>query len=171
MAAQAQRAPGQLRGVHVLAMMIAFFLCVIGVNVAFMVFALDSFPGEDQPRSYLQGLHYNDTLAARAEQAALGWTAQASLSADGGEDVALRVRLTDAQGLPVDGLAIDGVLQWPADSRRDFGAVTLQPMGGGVYAASLGALAPGRWRLRAHTADGVGETFDFEAELQWLPSR
>ena len=65
----------RVTGWHVLAVILVFFGVIITVNVIFIIQATRTFRGEDEPRSYVQGLDYNSTLAARAEQAALGWTA------------------------------------------------------------------------------------------------
>ncbi|HVK80655.1 MAG TPA: FixH family protein, partial [Verrucomicrobiae bacterium] len=102
----------RMRGWHVLALMLAFFGFIIGVNVTFAVIAVRSFPGEDVRRSYLQGIQYNDTLAQRREQAALGWQANAGFtpSADG---AALEIVLRDSDGAPIDGATISGEIQWP----------------------------------------------------------
>lgn len=161
--------PFEVRGVHVLAAMLAFFGAVIAVNVAFAVIAVRSFPGEDVRRSYLQGLHYNDTLTARRDQAALGWRAAAGFAPQTAE-AALEVTLTRRDGSPLDGLSLDGALQWPTDSRLDR-ALVFEPAGGGRYVARPGDLPAGRWRLRARAADDSGGVLDFESELTWRPSR
>ena len=158
--------PGfQISGLHVLAMMLLFFGTVIGVNAAFITAAVQSFPGEDVRRSYLQGLSYNDTLAERRAQAAQGWSAHAALAErTGGAE--LRVTLADADGVPIEHAAISGELRWPTDARRDH-TLTFAPAGGGVYVAPLAGLHAGRWLLRAHAERGEQSALDFEAELTW----
>ena len=160
----------RLKGRHVLIAMLLFFGVVIGINVAFIVAAVQSFPGEDVRRSYLQGLNYNETLADRRAQAARGWQAHAAL-AQGAAGVELQVRLEDAQGNPLDGAAVTGELRWPTDSRLDRDGVRFEPRGGGLYVARFDALRPGRWNLRAQANDGDAGGLDFEAELTWLPTR
>lgn len=159
------RKPFTLRGVHVLMCMLAFFGTVIAVNITFAVIAVRSFPGEDVPRSYLQGVQYNQTLADRRAQAAIGWQARADFSetADGPR---LEVRLNQRDGAAVDGGEVSGVLRWPADARRDI-ALSLEPQGDGLFVARVPGLTPGRWRLRAHARDQSGGALDFESELTW----
>ena len=159
----------ELRGAHVLATLLAFFAAIIAVNVAFAMIAIQSFPGEDVRRSYLQGLRYNDTLAQRREQAALGWHASAALNASA-DGALLNLALTARDGRPIEGLSLHGDLQWPTDSRFDR-AVVFAPVGAGRYAARLGDLPPGRWRLRARAEDAHGASLDFESELTWRTSR
>lgn len=158
----------RIRGWHVLAMMLAFFGAVIAVNVVFAVVAVRSFPGEDVRRSYLQGVHYNDTLAQRREQAALGWQATAGFlpSADG---AVLEVVLRDRAGAPIDGAIITGEVQRPTTDAADR-AIMFEAAGGGRYVAPLGDLGAGRWRLRAHAERDTG-SLDFEAELTWAIQR
>jgi nitrogen fixation protein FixH len=158
-----------LRGHHVLLGMLAFFAAVIAVNVSFAVIAVRSFPGEDVRRSYLQGLNYNETIAERRAQAALGWRADAVL-AGSGPDATVVVNLSTRTGAPLNGATLSGELRWPADARRDQ-TLAFTRQGDGRYAASVGALAAGRWRLRARAADANGEALDFESELTWQPSR
>jgi nitrogen fixation protein FixH len=158
------RATFQLRGWHVLAALLAFFGLVIAVNVAFAVVATRSFPGEDVPRSYLQGLQYNDTLAERRTQAALGWSAAAALRGDE-TGAFVEVTLRTSEGAAVDGAALTGDLQWPTNARFDR-ALAFESVGAGRYVARLGALPDGRWRLRARAENADG-ALDFESELAW----
>jgi nitrogen fixation protein FixH len=160
--------PFEIRGVHVLWAMLAFFGAVIAVNVGFVVAAIESFPGEDVRRSYLQGLAYNDTLAERRTQAAQGWRASATLDA-AEEGALLEVIMRDADGAPIDGLETEGVLRWPSAERFDH-ALRFEPAGEGRYVARLGALHAGRWILRARAADRNRGALDFEAELTWPSS-
>jgi len=157
----------QIRGWHVLAGMLLFFGTIIAVNVTFAVIAVRSFPGEDVRRSYLQGVQYNDTLAERRAQAALGWSADAALIARETGPV-LEVTLHQRDGAPISAAALSGELQWPTQARRDQ-ALSFTPLGDGRYEARLGALEAGRWRLRAH-AQGETGALDFEAELTWPAS-
>ena len=158
-----------LRGHHVLMAMLAFFAAIIAVNVSFAVIAVRSFPGEDVRRSYLQGLNYNETIAERRAQAALGWRADAALSGSA-DDAVVVVNLSTRDGAPLDGATLSGELRWPADARRDH-ELTFTRQGDGRYLARVGALQTGRWRLRASAAGASGASLDFESELTWPPSR
>lgn len=153
----------EIRGWHVLAVILAFFAAIIAVNVTFAVYAVRSFPGEDVRRSYLQGLRYNDTLAERRAQAALGWRAVALLREEPAGAL-LEVRLT-ARDAAIDGATLSGALEWPTSSQFDR-SLNFEPLGGGRYVARLGDLTPGRWRLRAR-AESTAGALDFESELTW----
>jgi nitrogen fixation protein FixH len=155
----------RLTGGHVLAAMLVFFAAIIAINIAFAVAAVRSFPGEDERRSYTQGLRYNDVLAERRAQAATGWRARSELTSTP-FGARLLLSLHDRTGAPIEGAAINGALRWPPHEGGDR-ALSFAPQGNGFYAAELGALAPGRWELRARAEDGSGAALDFEAELTW----
>jgi nitrogen fixation protein FixH len=159
-----------LTGRHVLAGLLVFFGAVIAVNVAFAVAAVRSFPGEDVRRSYLQGLAYNDTLADRRAQEALGWQAAAAFrTADDGGAV-LEVVLRTRDGAPLNGAQVNGELRRAATARFDR-ELSLTGIGEGRYTADLGGLETGRWLLRARAADAQDGALDFEAELTWSGRR
>jgi nitrogen fixation protein FixH len=153
-----------LRGWHVLAGMLLFFGIIVAVNVLFAFAAVGTFPGEDVPHSYLQGLDYNQTLAERRVQAASGWRAIASLrpSSDG---ALLEVDLRSRDGEGIGGARIAAQMRWPADMRRDR-SLNFTALGEGRYVAHLGALPPGDWDLRARAVRGSA-SLDFEADLTW----
>jgi nitrogen fixation protein FixH len=156
---------GELRAIHVLAMLLAFFGAVIAVDVGFSILAVQSFPGEDEPNSYAQGLRFNATLASERAQRALGWTAGAALRAmAGGAGVDLRIH--DRNGAPLSGLTIEATLRRPTDQRLDR-PLAFQDLGGGRYRALIGALQAGQWRLRARARDTSAREIDFDRNFAW----
>lgn len=152
---------------HVLAGLLAFFAAIIAINVAFAVVAVRTFPGEDVRRSYLQGLAYNDALAERRAQDALGWNAAAELRR-GEAGAVLEVRLRTRDGGALNGLRLSGDLRRAATARFDE-PLEFAAIGEGRYVARLGELRRGRWLLRARAADVHGGALDFESELTWAP--
>lgn len=165
MIARAKR-PFEIRGWHVLTAILAFFALVIGVNVAFTIAALNSFPGEDVKRSYLQGLHYNDTLAGRRAQDALGWRAALSIEPSAeGPMIVLHIVDRSADGVPA--LQITGALRRPADAGMDR-AITFTEIGGGAYRAPAPELTPGFWDVRINAARAA-DCFVAERRILWRP--
>jgi nitrogen fixation protein FixH len=156
---------GRVKGWHVLAAMLVFFGVVIAINVGFAVAAIRSFPGEDERRSYLQGLHYNDTLAERRAQRALGWRASTEWRTGNGRP-SLMVVMRTRDGAPIHALALNGVLGRRSSAAFDH-TLVFTDQGGGVYVATLPPLAAGQWRLRARAANATGAALDFESELTW----
>lgn len=162
----AQPGKGEIRGRHVLIAMLLFFGAIIAINVAFSIVAVRSFPGEDVKRSYLQGLNYNDKLAERSTQAALGWSAGMEVLPQGAR-AQLRVHFAGKDGRPVDGLTIDGKLRRPATTRDDR-AVTFAAEGDGEYVADAGIIAHGAWTFQGVATRGT-ERFEFERRMTWTP--
>jgi len=151
-----------LRGWHVLAMLLTFFAVVIGVDVGFSVIAVRTFPGEDIRNSYMQGNQYNATLAERAKQSALGWTAQADLTVNRDGPV-VTLRLRDAKGQPLTGATLAGRLRRPATTKADR-TLVFSSAGDGSYVAQAGDLEPGAWDLAVRATRGSA-TFDIGARL------
>jgi nitrogen fixation protein FixH len=149
----------RIKGWHVLAGMVGFFAIIFTVNAIFITVALDTFPGEDTRRSYVQGLAYNEVLEERAAQAELGWSASANLTAD-----RVLVEVRDADGAPVRSLRLAGALRHPANMQLDRD-LTFTEVRDGVYAAGVADLPEGRWELNA---EAEGDTpFAVEADLRW----
>lgn len=153
-----------LKGWHVGTMLAAFFATVIGVNITFMMLAYKSFPGEDVPRSYVQGLKYNETLATRAKQATLGWNVVAQFDRSAAEPT-LIVSVLNEHGRDLVGATVTGTLRRAVTDREDR---TLQfvETSPGDYRATLPNLARGAWTLRANAALD-GRDLDFTGSLAW----
>jgi len=157
MMADAERPGFTIKGWHVLVAMVVFFGIIFTVNTVFITTALNTFPGEETRRSYVQGLEYNQVIEARRAQAELGWSASANLTDD---RVLIDVR--DADGAPVTGLRFVGELQHPANMSADR-ALVFTEVRDGVYAAGAGDLPDGRWTLAARAQ---GDTpFELETQL------
>ncbi len=146
-----------IKGWHVLVVMVAFFGIIFAVNAFFITTALNTFPGEETRRSYVQGLEYNRVIEAREAQAELGWTASANLTPE-----RALIEVLDGEGNPVTGLRLVGTLQHPADMSQDRQLVFAE-IRDGVYAAGTDSLPDGRWTLAARAE---GDTpFELETQL------
>jgi nitrogen fixation protein FixH len=153
-----------LTGRHVLLWLGGFFGIVIAINVWFVTLSLRTFHGEDRQQPYQQGLEYNQTLALRARQQAEGWQAQLALdNAAAPRHVRLTVKRAD--GRPVEGLKLSGVLQHPADTFRDV-PIVLKAIGPGLYEGEILHAGHGRRTVVLHARGDI----PFEAEQRiWLP--
>ena len=157
--------PGkELKGWHVLLIMLGFFGVMFAVNGVFLFHAITSFPGEDIKKSYVQGLTYNATLAERAAQADLGWRAEAGV-----QDNQLIVRLRDSEGQPLSNQLVIGELRRLA-THQDDQVLTFQPKLNGEYAIEIEPLATGQWLLRVSVLDEAGEEVVFRVEKTLLMS-
>ena len=162
-----EKKPGfVVTGKHVLLWMIMFFAVIIVVNMIMVNFAVRSFPGEQQKKSYMQGLNYNQVLTERAEEAALGW--RAVMSGEMAYDPAgtvIELTMEDESGLALRGLTLEGVLGRPVNDKDDR-AVTFTELGDGRYQLAAGPLGEGIWDLQVVAARG-DQQLRFEKRL-WL---
>ena len=67
-----QKAPRRITGWTVFYGMVAFFGVIIAVNLTFVYFALDSWPGLTTQHAYEEGIAYNKTLEQAAAQLIAG---------------------------------------------------------------------------------------------------
>ena len=136
----------RLTGRKVLAMLIAFFGIVIGVNVTMAKLAIKTLPGTDVDSAYTASLGYEKEILAARAQAARHWKVDAHVerSADGA--ALLQAEARDRDGRPVTGLKFLGRLERPTDKRADQ-AVDLAEVGIGVYRGRTEAIASGQWDL------------------------
>lgn len=135
--------------------MLGFFGVMFAVNGVFLYHAITSFPGEDVKKSYVQGLNYNQTLAARAAQSELGWVAEAGLRND-----QLVFRLSDAGGAPVRGQLVIGELRRRATQDQDRQLV-FSAASGGEYIAATSGLGAGQWQAQIRVYDTTSEALQF----------
>ena len=148
----------KLTGWHVLMIMLGFFGVIFAVNGVFLYNAINSFPGEDTKKSYLQGLNYNQTLAARAAQAELGWTAAAGV-----EGRELIFSLNDAEGEAMSGRRVLAQMRRAASKSGD-AELVLTYQGGGKYTGDLSGFERGRWDVRISVLDMTSEDVVFRAD-------
>jgi nitrogen fixation protein FixH len=155
----------ELRGWHVLLILVGFFAVVIAVDVAMAVKAYATFPGEVTDRPYEEGLAFNRTLAARAEERTLGWRARVEVTPQDVGRTQIRLIVKDASGAPVRRLKLKARLERPAteSGRLEPGFTETRP---GLYVASVPD-TPGAWDLSVSGVDADGRPFEAERRLQW----
>jgi len=151
---------GELTGRHVLLAVIAFFGVLICINGVFIYAAVGTFRGEDVARSYRQGLDYNQTIEARRDQAALGWSAEIQTETLENEIRQITVVLTDALGQPVAYDQIEGRLRHPVDSSLDIHFETATEISG-----ALKLSVPAGRRILIASAIVDGQAFNFRKSL------
>ncbi len=152
-----------LNGKHVLAMFLVFFAIIIIANAVFITFAVKSFPGEQEKKSYLQGVRFNDRLAEREAQNALGWTAEIATARAEDGLVSIELAFRSATNAPISGLSVEGVLSRPVSDEFD-APVAFEELAGGAYRASI-AVPSGAWRLQATATNENGDRFELEKRL------
>lgn len=104
---------------------------------------------------YQRGVHWDDELAQRARNAALGWTLAASISPireGGGSD--LTVALRDSVVAPISGASIT-VRAMHVARANDAVELRLEPSTPGTYAVHMPIQRAGLWELRIDVQRGT----------------
>jgi nitrogen fixation protein FixH len=153
----------RLTGWHVLAMFLSLFGVMLAVNILFVVLALRTFSGETD-HAYINGLKFNETLAAKARQAELGWTMTLGLQRPASGDAVLEARLTDRSGAPLTGVEMAGTLGRTTGTQEDR-MLRFDETAPGIYRAQVPNLHPGRWRFAASAKRAGAPEFETETTL------
>lgn len=153
-----------LTGRHVLAIIAGFFLTVVAANAIFITLAVRSFPGEQEKKSYLQGLAFNERIAEREAQASLGWTAEIARAQIAGDRAEIEVRFLSAISEPIAGLDVAGILARRVNDENDF-SLAFEETEPGLYRAIAQGAEPGAWRLVATATSDRGEAFRLEKRM------
>ena len=151
MSADTEKTGKGITGWHVLWTLLGALAIVSAVNGIFIYKAIATYSGDDAVEPYRKGLHYNKRIEADERQAQLRWVSDIELGGTAGPVV---VKLRQASGEPVTGLAVTGELGQGATSRNDitFAARETAP---GVYEAPVKP-GSGSW-IVSFTATRSGE--------------
>ena len=150
-----------------LGIVFSFFGVIIFANFMLISSALKSFPGEDTKGSYRQGLAYNVTLHARAQQRALHWTADISIS----QNKKIALNIMDENGLAVRGLNVSGLLKHPTETDLDIALTFNQDVETGLYISYLDSKFSGKRSLhtKAYYTNTPANAPVFETQNElWL---
>ncbi len=128
-----------ITGWHMLAGFAAFFGVIIAVNFYMASLARSTFGGVVVENSYVASQNFNKWLDEAEREKALGWTAEATRTADGRIAVSL-------SGAPAQGLALGAHARHPLGRLPDQD-LTFRREADGRFVSEQ-ALPAGRWRLR-----------------------
>lgn len=146
----------RLTGKHVLLGLIGFFGVIFVVNGMMAYYALHSWTGLVDARSYEDGLAYNRVLKEAAEQKAMGWQSKVAITqaADAKGLRTATVRMQGAGGEPLTGLDVEMTFRRPTHEGMDQ-TLTAKETEPGVYAVAVDLPARGRWDvdLRVHAGN------------------
>lgn len=137
----------ELKGGHVLAMIIAFFGVIIAVNMVMAYFANSTWSGLVVENGYVASQEFDKNLAKAKAQEALGWDVGFSFDKN-----SVKVSFADAKGAKIDSLDLTGKLGRTVTDKEDQ-VLTFSWMGSGLYSAPA-RLAPGLWEVEV---DGKGD--------------
>jgi nitrogen fixation protein FixH len=137
----------EIRGGHVLAMLIAFFGVIFAVNFLLAYLANSTWSGLVVENGYVASQNFDKDLAKARAQEALGWNVGFSF-----DKSSVKITFADAKGAKIDSLDLTGRLQRTVTDKEDQ-VLTFGWMGSGVYSAPA-RLAPGLWEVEI---DGKGD--------------
>ena len=138
--------PKPLTGGKVLAMLVAFFGVVFGVNMTMMQLAIKTMPGTEVDSAYTASLAYEKEIATAHDQNARNWKVDAHVERGPDGGATLRVEARDNNGKPMSGLKFQGRFERPTDRRADQ-PVEMAEMGIGIYRGNAPDIAAGQWDL------------------------
>lgn len=139
------REASPLTGRGVLLWIGGFFFAIFFANFALTYFALRTLPGGVLVNSWDASQTWNQRLAAARAQTQRGWSAQASLRAEG-EGARVHFAPLDRDGAFVPGLLVEAVLEHPSDRRADRSGTLLQQ--GSEYQGLISDAPNGEWTLQ-----------------------
>ncbi|MEI8177636.1 FixH family protein [Aestuariivirga sp.] len=137
----------ELKGGHVLAMIIAFFGVIFGVNFLLAYLANSTWSGLVVENGYVASQTFNSDLAKARAQESLGWNVAFSHDKD-----SVKISFADARGAKIETLNLTGKLQRTVTDKQDQ-VLVFGWMGSGLYSAPA-RLAPGLWEVEV---DGKGD--------------
>ena len=125
-----------------------------GANVGLMLVAAGDKSFAVEPDYYQKALHWDETMAQAARNAALGWSVAAAFEPAGRPgQVTLSARLIDGEGHAIEGARVAVETFHSARAGHVVTAV-LGPEGAGRYQATLPLGRPGMWEIRFRVERG-----------------
>lgn len=122
---------------------VGFFAVLFVMDGIFVFLATSTHTGVVTEQAYQKGLNYNETVAASADQAALGWSGTIRYSDTG----ALEFKLDGQTGEPLTGAQVVAEFFRPTHNGSDF-SIPLQELQAGHYAAAVKFPLEGQWDVR-----------------------
>ena len=125
---------------------VGFFVVLAAIQGVMIWFAIESFSGLTAEDAYQRGITYNQTIAVKEAEQALGWRASLTWQADrsAAGKGRLELQLLDRLGQPLQGAEIRARLRRPVGPETATSAV-LVASGPGTYGADLSLPLRGQW--------------------------
>lgn len=128
---------------------VGFFCGLAALEGGFVMLARESFSGLVTDHAYATGLAYNDILATRTAENALGWSIKVKLEPGAPEAMGGRLRLTlaDRAGRPLTGVAVKATAERMSRFPQIL-SVDFRPDGPGEQVSAFAPPLAGRWFIR-----------------------
>ncbi|MFT3723300.1 MAG: FixH family protein [Hyphomonadaceae bacterium] len=148
-----------LRGIHVFWWVVGFFAVTIALDSLFVVWAIQTFPGEQVKNSYVLGLDFNHEVARRKAQEQLGWVAEIGVRDEPARMLVVRVK--EAGAAAVTGLKIMASTHVAGQASAQ--ALALAEQLPGEYVAPLDLPSGARLEVVASASRPASDAIVFEA--------
>jgi nitrogen fixation protein FixH len=149
----------QFTGWHMLALMVAFFAVIIGVNLFMAISSMRTWTGLVVENSYVASQEFNTKLANANAQAAMGWEGDLIY-----KDSILTFILIDGTEKPLVADNVEIALSRPIGTAQDQ-TVQLSFMADGTYQVPLD-LASGAWNAAIFVTFTDQPNYEHRARLQ-----
>lgn len=144
--------PREFTGKHMLAVMVAFFGVIIGVNLTLAVLANSTWSGLIVASGYVASQQFNLSEERARVQALLGWKAEL-----GHAGATFTVTMRTKDGAPIPNLRLEGTLRRPVTAKEDM-VLAFTAKGEGSYVAPA-VLARGQWEFVMSARNPQGQEF------------
>jgi len=137
--------PREITGWTVLALMLAFFGVVIGVNAFMAHEALSTFSGVETDSSYRAGQTFERDVAMAKAQDAKHWQVDAKVTPTAGGGASLDIAARDAAGKPLAGMVATALFARPIDRQLDRSITVSEDAPGHFH--GVAEIPAGQWDL------------------------
>lgn len=156
---------------------VGLFGLVLVANGTMITIAVSTFTGLETTNAYQKGLAYNEALAAKEEQAELGWQttldnepvagSKGAGSQGAGTEQTLAFTLTDRVGNPITTARVEAIVVRPIQEGHDQ-TIAFESTGQGRYRASVDLPLPGQWDVHL-SAEAYGKTYRLAKRIHITP--
>ncbi len=129
-----------------------FAALILTANAIMVTVALNSWRGLHAEEPYIQGLNYNDELARRSAEDALGWRLDVAVEQTGPHTLSIAITPVDNAGRVLTAAEISGTLVRPTQEGMDV-PFRLAPTGS-AHEAAVALPEQGVWDMRLTVAAG-----------------
>ncbi len=147
-------------GKHFLISILSFFGVIIGMNIAFVYFATNTWTGLSKENAYVDGLNYNQTIEAAKIQKDLNWQSSLELEVVGSQKL-ISFELKDQDNQSLSGFDVTVKVGRPTLQGYDQ-TLVLAESRQGKYEATVDLPLNGQWHVSLSATSPTGTPFQLE---------
>ncbi|WP_421781371.1 FixH family protein [Kiloniella litopenaei] len=158
--APAPQTEKKFTGKHFLISILSFFGVIIGMNMAFVYFATNTWTGLSKENAYVDGLNYNQTIEAAKLQRELNWQSSLELLPQGTQKL-VSFTLQDQNNQHLSGFDVTVKIGRPTLQGYDQ-TLVLAESSYGQYGAIVDLPLKGQWHVSLSATAPDGTPFQLE---------